>query len=175
MLSTQKEESSSDNRAERVVNLAKPQEPPELPKKILVAIDGSENSMRALETSKLLAKVYKSELEMLSVLQTPVSVIGNPSMNGVFWDEYFAKGKAETEKWLDQLVKSAEEEGIEACAKIVEESPSVVGSIVDTAQAEDADLIVIGTRGLGGFRRLVLGSVSSGIAEHAHCDVLVVR
>jgi nucleotide-binding universal stress UspA family protein len=52
---------------------------------------------------------------------------------------------------------------------------SVTGSIVQYAERENIDLIVVGTRGRSGFKRLLLGSTASGIVTHAHCPVMVVR
>jgi nucleotide-binding universal stress UspA family protein len=54
-------------------------------------------------------------------------------------------------------------------------SSSAVQSITDYAKIQDVDLIVLGTRGLGGLNRLLLGSVSNGVVTHARCSVLVVR
>jgi len=51
----------------------------------------------------------------------------------------------------------------------------VVETIISHAAKEDVDLIVVGTRGLGGFKKMLMGSVSSGIISHADCPVLVVR
>ena len=52
---------------------------------------------------------------------------------------------------------------------------SITGSIVQYAERENIDLIVVGTRGRSGFKRLLLGSTASGIVTHAHCPVMVVR
>ena len=52
---------------------------------------------------------------------------------------------------------------------------SVVQAITDYAASEKIDLIVMGTRGMGGFKKMLLGSVSSGVVTHAQCAVLVVR
>jgi nucleotide-binding universal stress UspA family protein len=50
-----------------------------------------------------------------------------------------------------------------------------VYAITNYADEKHVDLIVVGSRGMGGFKRMLLGSVSSGILNHAHCSVLVVR
>jgi nucleotide-binding universal stress UspA family protein len=52
---------------------------------------------------------------------------------------------------------------------------SVIGSITDYATSIDIDLIVVGTRGRTGLKRLLMGSVANGIVQHAHCSVLLVR
>jgi nucleotide-binding universal stress UspA family protein len=52
---------------------------------------------------------------------------------------------------------------------------TVVQEIVDFASQEKVDLIILGTRGLGGFKRMLMGSVSNGVVNHAGCSVLVVK
>ena len=52
---------------------------------------------------------------------------------------------------------------------------SVVSAILEYADKRDTDLIIIGTRGIAGFKRMLLGSVASGVVTYAHCPVLVVR
>ena len=52
---------------------------------------------------------------------------------------------------------------------------SVIRSIIDYANSKDVDLIVIGTRGRTGLKRLLMGSVANGVIQHAHCSVLLVR
>jgi len=51
----------------------------------------------------------------------------------------------------------------------------VVETIINHAAKEHVDLIIVGTRGLGGFKKMLIGSVSSGVISHANCPVLVVR
>lgn len=76
---------------------------------------------------------------------------------------------------VDEQIALAENFGIQAKGKTVRPGESTVEQITDYADREKIDLIVIGTRGLGGFKRLLLGSVSSGVVSHAPCSVLVVR
>ena len=52
---------------------------------------------------------------------------------------------------------------------------SIVGAIVDYAERENIDLIVVGSRGLSGFKKLLLGSIASGVVTYAHCPVMVVK
>jgi nucleotide-binding universal stress UspA family protein len=76
---------------------------------------------------------------------------------------------------VGRTVSMAEKKGVKAKATTSATIGSVVQTITDYAVAEKIDLIVIGTRGMGGFKKMLLGSVSSGVVTHAHCDVLVVR
>jgi len=72
-------------------------------------------------------------------------------------------------------LSEAKKRGIMVKADIPEATTSVVETIVNQAVKENADLIIVGTRGLGGFKKLILGSVSNGVVSHAHCPVLVIR
>ncbi len=77
---------------------------------------------------------------------------------------------------MKRILDSAKREGLSKVETLVEiSSSSIVETIVQVASAKKIDLIVIGTRGLGRFKRLLLGSVSSGVVTYAHCNVLVVR
>ncbi len=69
----------------------------------------------------------------------------------------------------------AEWRSISVKADTPEATGSVVETIVNQAIKENADLIIVGTRGLGGFKRLLLGSVSNGVVSNAHCPVLIIR
>jgi nucleotide-binding universal stress UspA family protein len=68
------------------------------------------------------------------------------------------------------------ENNIQIKSEIIEDSISKVGSaIVDYAERESVDLIVIGTRGRTGFKKMLLGSVASDVVIYAHCPVMVVK
>ena len=76
---------------------------------------------------------------------------------------------------LDDRVAFAQKHGVKASGHILSRQASVIQAIVVDAADLKVDLIVIGSRGLGGFKRVLLGSVSIGVVTHAHCPVLVVR
>lgn len=76
---------------------------------------------------------------------------------------------------VNEAVAQAAKRSIKAKPELAEGVSSVVETIVDHATKDKVDLIVIGSRGLGGFKKLLLGSVSSGVVTHASCPVLVVR
>ncbi|NAL78674.1 universal stress protein [Nitrososphaera sp. AFS] len=145
--------------------------------KILVGIDGSEASIYASRYAIDIAKKYNSQLIALFVLH----VHGVRSISSTFITaptsriELFEKEKKEAQELLDKVRIEAQREDVELRTEIVEGSASVEGSIVDFAENEGASLIVVGTRGKSGFKRLLLGSVASGVITYAHCPVMVVK
>jgi nucleotide-binding universal stress UspA family protein len=145
--------------------------------KILVAVDGSKSATKAAKTAVKLAKRNAANLIVVSVIQRP-SYLFAPVSGGVSpmaFGDYYSYAKKDAEKWVNEVVALAEGRGIAVRGLVPKGSHSVVQSITDYAKAQDVDLIVLGTRGLGGFDRLLLGSVSNGVVTHAHCSVLVVR
>lgn len=83
--------------------------------------------------------------------------------------------KARAKKWIEQIDKKARTMGVISKTEIIEETTSIVAGIVEFAEREGANLIVMGTRGKTGFSRLQLGSVAKGVVLYAHCPVPVVR
>lgn len=81
------------------------------------------------------------------------------------------------QKWLESISNKVQEieKNIQYKAEIIEGSISVEGTIVDYAENENIDLIVIGTRGRSGFKRMLLGSVASKVVTYATCPVLVIK
>lgn len=147
-------------------------------KKILVSTDGSENAGRAVQAASDLAKQNNAELivvqvvsEILPVIYSPVG-IGSSTMD---YSAYFDSMENEGKKLIDQTIGIAKSQGVRARGELLRTRSSTVESILDATSKEKCDLIVVGTRGLGGFKKLLLGSVSSGIVAHARCAVLVVR
>jgi nucleotide-binding universal stress UspA family protein len=88
---------------------------------------------------------------------------------------YFEAARRDAKKMEDEVARLAEADGVKAVCVIRENVVSVVEAIVSFAEERRVDLIVLGTRGQSGFKKLLMGSVSSGVVTHAHCSVLVVR
>jgi nucleotide-binding universal stress UspA family protein len=85
------------------------------------------------------------------------------------------KEMVESKKWFDRFVQSAEEHHVRLRTELIDSQLSVEASIVEYAESENIDLIVLGTRGRSGFKKLLLGSVASGVVNYATCPVLVVK
>ena len=154
-------------------------------KKILVALDGSESSQKAAQAALELAEKLKVDLLVLHAISPPTtyyhSTIASPtgmslpapSQHEI--DAYYAYAKKVATGIVGEVESKGKKLGIHVKTEISEAVSSVVETILNHAAKENVDLIVVGTRGLGGFKKLLLGSVSNGVVSHAHCPVLVVR
>ena len=145
---------------------------------MMVAIDGSNNATTALQVAVALAKDYYAELIILHFLHVNPAVISTSSISAVSstsLQPVYDNEEKSANRIVDDAVEFAQKHGVNARGQVVSSTPSIVEPIVETASDEKVDIIVIGTRGMGGFKRLLVGSVSSGVVTHARCTVLVVR
>ena len=135
------------------------------PKTILHASDFSENSQHAFELACQMAKSNGGRIIVLHAFMPEVIAAGDlpPITNGM-------ENKDEARRKLHLIQTSKADVKIEG--KLVE--GTAVESIVSTAQSIKADLIVLGTYGRSGFKRLFLGSVADHVLRRAPCPVLIV-
>jgi nucleotide-binding universal stress UspA family protein len=139
------------------------------PTKILLATDGSEEAELALGMAVELANSTDSELHVLSV--------GMPDLPDYveLLEEAYRRFERRGQQTLAEQVKKVEEAGgIVVKAHFTMEGPPGQ-EIVHFAERLDAGMIVMGSRGLGGLGRALLGSASDSVVRHAHCPVMVVR
>ena len=147
-------------------------------RRIVVATDGSEDARRATAAAIGFAKRDGAELLIVSAVEhiTGIDASSADTVGGVrALTEYFDFAHAEVKEVLREATALAKARGLEARSVLLDGASSAVQMITEFAKKERADLIVVGTRGLSGFQKLLLGSVSSGIVSHAPCSVLVVR
>jgi nucleotide-binding universal stress UspA family protein len=137
--------------------------------KIIVAVDGSEVSLRAADHAARIAKQDGAELLALHVVPVPPFEV-----QGEIADSY-ANARKNAKKWMKGVEDIAMRNGIGVKAEILVGAYSVVDAIVSYAETTKADLIVTGTRGTTPSKRIVVGSVASGLVEYAGCAVLVIR
>lgn len=138
-------------------------------KKIMLAFDGSPSSVDATKFASILAKSYSAGIIVAHILPR-VTTLSAP-IRFEYDSEIRKKAENEAMKMVSLLGKG----GISARTEILRAKGSVSDSLIDAAYDEKIDLIVAGTRGLGAFRRMILGSVSTSLLNHAKCPVLVVR
>jgi nucleotide-binding universal stress UspA family protein len=135
------------------------------PMKILVAYDGSESAKRALDHAAELSHNGAS-LSVLSVAEMLPQFGRAGAMLVPEEDE-------ERRRELDEAKKALAGRGIDAT--FVERVGDPATMIIDEAEQEHADVVVLGTRGLNTAQRWLLGSVSTKVVQHAPCNVFVVR
>ena len=136
-------------------------------KKIIVPADGSENGKRALEHALAIVKRNDAELILVHVANI-VSAI-----SGGYVSEQIAEDMEETGKKI--LSEVAEDVPADMKVKCVFEVGSPGPAVLAVAKKYDADLIVMGSRGLGPLKGLFMGSVSSYVTSHSTCPVLIVK
>ena len=141
--------------------------------KILVAIDGSEMSMKAAEYGIAMAKKDNAKLVTISIIYTPASTFTYTKQ--AWFDEFLKKAKDESEKWFDKIKKNAADTGVQVKAETVEELYSIPAAIVKYAENENADLIIMGSTGKTGFKRLLLGSVANDVVIHSPIPVMIIK
>jgi nucleotide-binding universal stress UspA family protein len=139
---------------------------------ITVGIDGSHSSRRALEWAMKEAAARKSSLTVLTVHEVAASGwTFNPMiLPGDELIVHKARQRAE-----ETVAKTAAELGWSQPASVTVRAVNGFAAQELIEASRDADLLVVGSRGMGGFARLLLGSVSDKVTRHAHCPVVVVR
>lgn len=134
--------------------------------KLLIATDGSEYSKSALREAINLAKTCSSKLLAISVVKT------NPEFEDLV-PQVIEKLEKEVREHLESIKKMASKEGID-CEVIVHLSEEPYQDIVDVAEKNKVNMIIVGTHGRTGLKRLMMGSVTAKVIGHSPCNVLVV-
>ncbi|KPN16285.1 MULTISPECIES: universal stress protein [Arthrobacter] len=135
-------------------------------KPIVVGVDGSALSLVALRTARRLADLLQCRIEAVTVWSYPVA-LAVPIASSE-WSP-----RVEAESILDDTVQEAFGEDLPEGLQKTVVSGQPVPVLVEASN--DAEMLVLGSRGRGGFAGLLLGSVSSAAAAHAHCPVLIVH
>lgn len=149
-------------------------------KKILAAVDYSKKSLEAAEFALCIAKDMNSLLIIINVLQTEPWLYGKHAYQ---WgskddlDKVYHKEKEKMEQVLNDIQNKAKEKSVTVRSEILTtpQTNNIASSIIEFAENEEVDLIVVGTRGASGVKRMLLGSVASAVVTFAHCPVLVVK
>ena len=131
---------------------------------IVVGVDGSEPSLAALRWAVDEARLRHGKVVIITAWHYPPvpSTVEDRGGN----DSFHAAERVQTE-----ALKAVAAEGVNITGNLVRDS--AVTALLDAAK--DADLLIVGSRGHGGFAGLLLGSVSSQVVHHAPCPVLIVR
>lgn len=140
-------------------------------KKILVAVDGSEMSLKVLSRARQIAEKFESEILVMTVVKK------------LRVTNYYTGG--ELNEQMDQQIEASAKETLEKAQEIFSGYKGTFETILDYGEpaevillleeSEKPDMLIMGSRGLGGFSRVMLGSVSTKVLHHVKCDMLVVR
>ena len=137
---------------------------------ILVPVDGSDNSYRALDAALLFSEKLGSNITVVHVMeQVPITHIGSEKLLSEFLEAY----KKENQDILSKCSEIATQKGLTIKTLLLQGNPASV--ILDYSKQEKFDLLIMGSRGMGKFKELILGSVSSKIVHHSTCAVLLIR
>jgi nucleotide-binding universal stress UspA family protein len=132
--------------------------------KILVAVDGSETSSKAAEMAIDLAEKNGADLIALYI------VAPNINFSQAF---YFAQENGQ--KIVDEVKREAVAKKLNVQTEVLMDVGAVSKAIVEYAENNNANLIVIGTRGISGIKRMLVGSTASEVVKYSHCPVMVVK
>ena len=141
-------------------------------KNILVPWDGSRHSNHAFKIALNIAKKYDSKINLVSCLSHADTGAGylDSSIN----KDIFKTAKDVMINKMSDLKNDAKKTGISISIDAFV-TDSTVKQLVTYAKTMKIDLVVMGSHGLTGWKKLLLGSVASGVSQHVHCPVLIVR
>lgn len=143
--------------------------------KILVAVDGSDPSFNASTYAIDFAKRNGAELIVLYIVSpVPYSQFEYANIGRMKEIESMEMEKAQREV-VDKVKQKATENNVSVKTEVLIKYTSVVKEIVEYAEDNKVDMIVIGSRGVTGLKKILLGSVANGVVTYSHCPVLVVK
>lgn len=145
-------------------------------KNILVAVDGSKPSFNATTYAIDLAKRFEAKLFALYVIdlkynELEMAISPRPER----YKEITNVALAKAQLTVDKVRQKADQVNVDTNTDVISAVTSVVKDIVEYAKKKEVDLIVVGSRGMAGFKKMLLGSVASGVVTYAHCPVMVVK
>jgi len=147
--------------------------------KILAGVDGSDYSRIAAKRAISLTQNYDAELTVLYVVSPEVRFgylenVFTPGLPGPL-KEVIMLAMEKGQKYVEEVKQEAFANNTKVRTDVIIGSVSVAKTIVLYAEEQKMDLIVVGTRGISGIKKVLLGSTASSVVNHAHCPVLVVK
>lgn len=136
-------------------------------KQIIVPVDGSEHSQRALTYATAIADKFGATLWLVHAFPQTNDLLGYNE-----YEKLIARRESAGQKILDQARKQVGD-GLDVREELLEEPAAE--AIIRVAHTREADLIIMGTRGLGSLQGLLMGSVSHKLLNHAPCPVMLIR
>ncbi len=150
--------------------------------KILICIDGSKESFDAADYGINLAKLSNALMIVMHVLPQKIRYAYDdidaikPNIPATPIKGVVAISKQEVQmKWFNNIIEKAKKSDVTIQTDIIVATKSVSSEIVDYADKYSVDLIIVGTRGRSGLKRMLLGSVASEVVKYADCPVLIIK
>ncbi|MEJ2037435.1 MAG: universal stress protein [Desulfosarcinaceae bacterium] len=135
---------------------------------IVFATDGSESSRKAQEYARELTRLHGAALYVVNVYHNISDLLGYKEQDAIASHRVF-----QSREFVDKVIRELAAGGVEAESEVLE-GPAAE-AILRVAEVRNADLIIVGARGRGSLKGLLLGSVTHKIIQYAKCPVLVVR
>lgn len=142
--------------------------------RIVVGVDGSGTASHALQEAARLAEAQGAELLIVSAYEPPdpkqVARWQSESPGEMSW-------KFTGTALVEEVLKKAEKDATKILPKVrtVYQEGDPAESLIEVAESEEADLIVVGNKGMAGAKRFLLGSVPNKVSHHAPCDVIIIK
>ena len=153
----------------------------EIVKKMLIAVDESEYREKIIRYGLALSKSLGADVAAVHVVDRS-SLASASDLGGLLGyyeggnlEYYEEKLRKHAEDLLGEVEAFAKKEGITIDTEVITNASSTAEGIINYASSENVDLVVIGTKGMTGAKKFLMGSVTSKVATHAHCSVLAVR
>ena len=146
--------------------------------KIMVGIDGSEESINAADYAIAIANKYNGKLIAINVLTSDIGyAYSSPGVESppLTIKEIILLAEDEAKIWFDKIKDKADKSGIRFRSETIMAKGSAASTMLDYAEEQNIDLIVVGTRGRSGIKKMLLGSIASKLVTYAACPVLVVK
>jgi len=121
-----------------------------------------------------MAKMFNAQLTTLTVSNISLSSYGLAALPDAI-KQTKEKYALESKQWIDKVTQNAKKNDVRIKTELIDSQMSVDGTIVEYAESHDIDLIILGTKGRSGIKKLLLGSVATGVIKYATCPVMVVK
>jgi nucleotide-binding universal stress UspA family protein len=141
--------------------------------RILVPIDGSQTSKHGLREAIALAKALKSELVLLHVVDDYALLMGGVTPDAL--DDALRRLRSRGDEWLTDAASAAAAQGVACKTRLNDDRETIADSILKEARSNDCSLIVMGTHGRRGMKRLAMGSDAELVIRSSAVPVLLVR
>ena len=137
---------------------------------IVVGTDGSDTADIAVERAAALAKMTGARVELVSGYREDFSMVAG---TGMYVGDLAGDARKSADGCLETAAKRLRSEGLEVETHCMGGDPA--NALIDVAEATGASLIVVGSKGMRGGRRFMLGNVPNKVSHHAPCSVMIVR